>query len=76
MGCWGLLGLLLIVSQWIIPENSLLSISKSKTTTESTDDVAFILCSETMRCSVPLEKANFLGSGKICGEGGRIEGSL
>ena len=23
MGCWGLLGLLLIVSQWIIPENSL-----------------------------------------------------
>jgi hypothetical protein len=28
MGCWGLLGLLLIVSQWIIPENSLLSTSK------------------------------------------------
>ena len=23
MGCWGLLGLLLIVSQWIIPSNSL-----------------------------------------------------
>ena len=23
MGCWGLLGLLLMVSQWIIPENSL-----------------------------------------------------
>ena len=31
MGCWGLLGLLLIVSQWIIPENSLLtSTSKIK----------------------------------------------
>ena len=25
MGCWGLLGWFLIVSQWIIPENSLLS---------------------------------------------------
>ena len=23
MSCWGLLGLLVIVSQWIIPENSL-----------------------------------------------------
>ena len=28
MGCWGLLWLLFIVSQWIIPENSLLSTSK------------------------------------------------
>ena len=28
MGCWGLLGWLLIVSQWIIPENSLQSTSK------------------------------------------------
>ena len=27
MGCWGLLGLL-IVSQWIFPDNSLLSIRK------------------------------------------------
>ena len=30
-GCWGLLEWLLIVSQWIIPENSLLSTSKLHT---------------------------------------------
>ena len=36
MGCWGLLGWLLIVSQWIIPENSLRLAPVRKTWKNST----------------------------------------